>query len=78
MPRDLPKVAIIDQEGRGKKVAEFSGAKVAGLQRLSWPLSPTGTPAGTYRPVPPGAYVASIRLSDSLVVERPLTVEVEE
>jgi photosystem II stability/assembly factor-like uncharacterized protein len=77
-PRDLPKVTVIDQEGKGKKVVELTGARSAGLQRLAWRLAPAGTPQGIYRAVPAGTYLVTVQIGDKLVVQRPLTVEVEE
>jgi hypothetical protein len=61
---EKPSITITDAAGR--KLAEYEGAKEAGLHRVTWKMQqPTKQPKGTplvFRPVPAGEYVATLRI----------------
>lgn len=75
VPRETPIVTITNQSG--KKVVELKGQKIAGLQRIAWPLTATGIPPDIYRPVPGGTYTATVRVG-GMVLQRPVQVRIDE
>ncbi len=74
-PSQAPTLTISDEAG--KKVVDLKIEQRAGLQRLTWRLNQPGTPAGTYRPVPAGTYLAILRAGEMLGQKR-FRVDVEE
>jgi photosystem II stability/assembly factor-like uncharacterized protein len=74
-PSTAPLLTITDR--KGKQVAEWSGAKSAGLQQWQWELNLPGTKKDEYYPVPSGEYYANLRVGDQIARKR-LLVQVEE
>jgi hypothetical protein len=75
MPAQAPIVKISD--AAKKKVIELKGEKRAGWQRLTWDLNLPETAAGDYRPVPAGAYTASLNAGGTELGSRRFQVDAE-
>ncbi len=77
--RDLPEQAPIltIRTKDGASVGNVKGARIAGVQRIAWRLNQPDTPLGTFRPVPAGTYLATLRVGDRDLVQR-FQVEVDD
>jgi photosystem II stability/assembly factor-like uncharacterized protein len=75
LPPTAPQISVTD--ATGKKVAELTGAKQAGLQRLQWDLNKANAKADEYAPVPSGSYTANLRVG-TRIVRKSFEVQTEE
>jgi photosystem II stability/assembly factor-like uncharacterized protein len=75
LPDQAPVVAIRDPNGM--TIDHVKGERVAGVQRIAWRLNQSNTPPGTFRPVPAGTYLATIRVGDRDLVQR-FQVEIDD
>jgi photosystem II stability/assembly factor-like uncharacterized protein len=64
-------VAVTIRDARGRSLASLTGEREAGLHRLVWPLraTPEGE-SGEGVPVPPGEYIAELRVGGRVLTRR--------
>jgi photosystem II stability/assembly factor-like uncharacterized protein len=74
-PAAGPKLTVTTKQGT--QVAELTGAKAKGLQRLQWDLNKPGAKEDEYDPVPSGEYIVNLRVGNQ-IVRKTLHVETEE
>ncbi|MCI0685190.1 MAG: hypothetical protein L0Y71_24085 [Gemmataceae bacterium] len=74
-PAAAPKLTVTNKQG--KQVAELTGSRAKGLQRLQWDLNRPGAKADEYDPVPSGEYIVNLRVGNQ-IVRKVFQVETEE